>query len=78
MRIVAYTYEADIHCPKCAVEAAAAGLLKREPGLALWIDEHGLTTDLLDREGSPVRMLFDIDEHEHDELCGDCRAPIRD
>jgi hypothetical protein len=80
MRIVAYAYEADFHCPACAVEAAAVGLLKREPGLDSGTDEHGLAADLIDREGNRIHPVFDfdIDEHEHDETCGDCRAPIRD
>jgi len=78
MKIVAYTYEADFHCPACAVEAAAVGLLKREPPLDSWTDEHGLAADLIDREGNRIHPVFDIDEHEHDETCGDCRAPIRD
>lgn len=78
MKIIAYTYEADIYCPDCAIYAAATGQLRREPGLALRIDEHGLATDLVDSEGNRIHPVFDIDEYEHDETCGDCRAPIRD
>ena len=78
VKIIAYAYEADIHCPDCAAEAAAAGLLKREPPLDSRTDEHGLTADLTDREGNRIHPVFDIDEYEHDEPCGDCLEPIRD
>jgi hypothetical protein len=77
MRIIGYAYEADVHCPACAFNAAAAGLLKREPPLEVGDgDEHGLTGDLVDREGNPVHPIFDIDEGAGDEVCGDCGGKL--
>ena len=77
VRIVAYTFEADVHCPLCTVERADVGLLTREPPLHPYTDEHGLTADLVDREGNPVRPVFSTDAFgavvPH---CGECGAPL--
>lgn len=72
MRVIGYTYEADVHCPSCAFNAAAVGLLKREQPLALGSDEHGLAFDLVDREGNPIHPIFSTDEGADVEVCGDC------
>jgi len=76
-RIVAYTYEADVHCPDCAAHHAFTGLLRRMPPLRLDTDEHGLAFDLIDREGNPVHPVFSTDERG-DSLthCGDCGAEL--
>lgn len=77
IRIVAYTFEADIHCPDCTTERAADGLLTREPPLHPYTDEFGLTADLVDREGNPARPVFSTDAFNvvvpH---CGDCGAAL--
>ena len=77
IRIVAYTFEADIHCPDCTTERTALGLLTREPPLHPYTDEFGLTADLVDREGNPVRPVFSTDAFNvvvpH---CGDCGAAL--
>lgn len=71
MTIIAYTYEADVHCPDCAGHDAATGTLRRNPPLKLGTDQHGIAFDLVDREGNPIRPVFDIDEHDFTH-CGDC------
>lgn len=68
MRIIAYTYEADVHCPACANQRF--GLYIRFPR-----DEHGIPLDSKDREGNPVRPVFVTDEH-HFTHCGDCNAEL--
>ena len=77
VRIVAYTFEADIHCPACTAERANVGLLKREPPLHPYTDEFGLTADLVDREGNPVKPVFSTDAFNvvvpH---CSECGAPL--
>lgn len=75
MRIIGYTYDADVHCPTCTLEKAAIGLLIRQPPLQLDTDEHGLPYDLIDREGNPVHPIMDIDEHDFTH-CGDCGADL--
>ena len=74
-RIIAYTYCADVHCPTCASADADVGILERKPPLSLDVDEHGLTFDLVDREGNPVHPVFSTDEHEFTS-CSDCGERI--
>lgn len=73
--IIAYTYEADVHCIDCTRECADVGLLKRVPPLRLDTDEHGIAFDLIDREGNPVHPVFSTDEHDFTH-CGDCHGEI--
>jgi hypothetical protein len=75
-RIVAYTYEADVHCPDCAAHRAFVGLLARTPPLQMGTDEHGLAFDLIDREGNPVRPVFSTDERDTLTHCGDCMEEL--
>ena len=77
VRIVAYTFEADIHCPSCTVERAGVGLLTREPPLHPYTDEFGLTADLVDREGNPIHPVFSTDAFGAvAPRCSECGAPL--
>lgn len=77
VQIVAYTFEADIHCPDCTIERAAVGLLKREPPLNPYTDEFGLTADLVDREGNPVKPVFSTDAFNIVvSRCSECGVPL--
>jgi len=60
MKVIAYTYEADIHCRTCAID--------RFPTLAT-------TGEATDREGNPVHPVFSTDEIELSH-CADCGALI--
>lgn len=75
-RIVAYTYDAAMHCPCCTGERAAVGLLTRRPPLQMGTDEHGIAFDLIDREGNPVRPVFSTDEGWQGDACDECREPF--
>jgi hypothetical protein len=75
MRIIGYTYCADIHCPACTREDAAVGLLTRKPPLVMDTDEHGLAYDLVDREGNAPFPIYDIMEHDFTH-CGDCHEEL--
>jgi hypothetical protein len=76
-RVVAYTYEADVHCPDCTAHRASVGLLSREPPLNLETDEHGIALDLIDREGNSVRPVFSTDEVLSDYThCGACHQEL--
>lgn len=81
MRITAYTYEADVHCPECARERFRVGmtvackhaeddLLDLDAG-----DENGVATNAVDSEGNPVHPVFDISEHDFTH-CGDCHEEL--
>ena len=70
--VLAYTYDADTHCPPCAI--ARYGL---EPGRS-WPRD-----DARDSEGNPVGAIFDFDEWcepsepgTHTLLCGTCHGAI--
>lgn len=73
-RIIAYTYDADVHCPGCADAAYAAGWLVRS-GRQGEYDEHGLPMSLIDSEGNPVHPVFSTDEPDFTS-CSDCGAPL--
>lgn len=91
MRIVAYTYEADVHCPACAArrfapadkrycEPQAYGYARRVRGSfgaieRVSLDEHYLYSEATDREGNLVRPIFSTDEHDFTH-CGTCREEI--
>jgi hypothetical protein len=57
MYIVAWTYEADIHCNKLAEERFG------------WKALHDGTA--IDNEGNSVQPIFDTDEYELPLVCGD-------
>lgn len=76
MRIIAYTYCADVHCPECAKEDYPADVtLMHATSRQLYdtgpADARGVGIYAVDREGNPVRPVFSTDEHDFDH-CGDC------
>jgi hypothetical protein len=83
--IIAYTYEADVHCPYCTLNAFMLGGADRDRGLhhkPITItprffdrDEHGLPVELIDSDGNPVHPVFTTDEHDFTH-CGECGQPI--
>ena len=81
MRVIAYTYLADVHCPECARERFRAGMTvacKHVDGGLLDLDdgdENGVATNALDREGNLIHPVFDIDEHGFTH-CGDCHEEL--
>jgi hypothetical protein len=88
MRIIAYTYDADVHCPDCAkYDVGMRRLVLPHPVPVSSLDEHGLSDQLLDRERNPIHPVFDIDETSADLraedgggplACGDCHTTIRE
>ena len=74
MLIIAYTYEAAMHCPKCTLRNFHTGRLALAYPCAN--DEHGVPYDLLDREGNEVRPVFITDETDPCETCDDCGEAI--
>ena len=70
MTIIAYSYEADIHCVECAKKrfVVESDLVTR--------DEHGLPVNVHDREGNHVHPIFSTDEQLDAPFCGDCHAKI--
>ena len=66
MRVIAYTYEADVHCPACTKERFPADSFSD-----YLPDEHDVGTQAVDREYNPIHPVFDIDEHGFTH-CGTC------
>lgn len=61
MRLVAYTYEADIHCPNCAYDRFGDSLYNVTPPFPT------------DREGNDIHAVYAGDEILLDHsTCGDC------
>lgn len=73
MRIIAYTYEADVHCPACTrvrfKDQSLTGLSND------YFDEHWLRCDLTDNEGNSVHPVFSTDKHSFTN-CSDCSKEI--
>jgi mannose/cellobiose epimerase-like protein (N-acyl-D-glucosamine 2-epimerase family) len=81
MKIVAYTYDAAIHCVQCTQRRARQ--FKFDARLAehvaphLRIDEHGIHIGTIDSEGNQLRPVFSDDEIVRAQThCDDCNHPI--
>jgi hypothetical protein len=78
-RIIAYTYEADMHCPTCARERFGLSGGVRTNDTDPMLDYRGVRTDAVDREGNPVTPVFaDADwcgeqYLSHSLECADCQ-----
>lgn len=92
-KIIAYTYEADYHCPDCTRHnwrdsIAAAKYVRKPETLHEVLDENGVPFTAIDREGNRVHPIFSTDELPCDlpesaggytpVTCGDCRAIIKE
>ena len=80
-RVIAYAYDADIHCPACARHDYPAN-----HNFPSWLDaqvsyntgapdEHGVGTNAHDLEDNPLHPVFDTDEFSCTH-CGDCHEPL--
>ena len=63
--IVAYTYEADVHCLDCA-RARFVGVTM---AAGEELDEHGIALSATDNEGNPVHPVFAVNLGEFNEPC---------
>ena len=77
MKIIAYTYEADVHCPACTKKAGQRMLLDHRHPYAMgtsWIDDNGIEYDLVNSEGNLIHPVFNTDEDPDGTFtrCGDC------
>jgi hypothetical protein len=68
MLIIAYTYDAAMHCPDCAEERFG-----HQGGK---LDELGVPMDAQDRYGNSVRPVFSTDEIEPYMHCDTCYTKI--
>ena len=71
VNIIAYTYEADVHCVECAKKRFASSLGIYPPART---DRNGIGYDQEDAEGNEVRPVLSTDEQSLEPPhCGDCR-----
>jgi hypothetical protein len=86
MKTIAYTYEADFHCPACTKKrfgSASTGVVYLEP-----TDQHGIPYEATDSEGNLVCPVSGLDELPCDlppeaggyspVICGDCQTVIKE
>jgi len=82
MRVIAYTYDADVHCPACTRRALAIGTLTAapvwniEPPATRRKDRHGMPEMLFDSKGNEVGALFSTDECPEAVMCADCGREV--
>jgi glutaredoxin 2 len=81
-RVIAYTYEADVHCPACTQARHFKGGFKIDLDLhcemaktTCTVDEHQVPYCATDREGSLIQPVFSTDENDFTH-CGDCHEPL--
>lgn len=76
MRIIGYTYMADVHCPACTrLYAFRNGQYGAQLGQP---DEQGIVEKAIDREGNPIHPVFDTDEDADGTFthCSDCHEEL--
>ena len=67
-RVIAYSWEADVHCTACSKIRFPADQGKT--------DENGVPYEAVDREGNTIYPLFDHHEVLEDIFCGTCGDEI--
>ncbi len=78
MRIIAYTFEADLHCVSCTKRATQRMKLDHNHPYAMGEshkDDHGVEYDFVDSEGNLIHPVFNTDENPDYPMpqhCGDC------
>lgn len=78
MRIIAYTFEADMHCPACTKKATERMKLDHDHPYAMGDacqDDHGIEYDFVDVEGNLIHPVFSTDVTDP-AYCADCRARL--
>lgn len=79
MHIIAYAFDAAIHCVDCA-----KSLTKGMPvdhthphGMGCTMpDEHRIEYDTLDHDGNLIHPVFDIEEGTSDLTCDTCKERV--
>ena len=84
MRVIAYAYMADVHCPACTAAAIKSGGLRVDHSHPLALgprfsssggDENGIPLDVVDREWNMIGPVFSTDENDFTHCC-DCGGEL--
>ncbi len=70
MKIIAYTYESDVHCVSCTVLRFAHSSV-----CGLDLDPNGIWYGHTDSDGNPIHPVFSTDETNFTH-CSDCGAEL--
>jgi hypothetical protein len=81
-RVIAYTYEADVHCPACTQARHLKGGFKIDWDLhcemiktTCTIDANQVPYCATDKEGNLIHPVFSTDEHDFTH-CADCGGEL--
>lgn len=74
MRVIAYSYDADIHCIGCTQGRLANSGFKFPVNDRR--DEHLIPENAVDSEGNKIHPIFSTDENSDGLYCGDCHEEI--
>jgi hypothetical protein len=78
MKIKAYAFEADVHCPTCTKKASLRMKLDHNHWQSMGEsckDDNGVEYDLVDSEGNLIQAVFGISENDFTH-CGDCHEEL--
>ena len=76
MKIIAYTYEADVHCVGCSIKRFGLTSLEcQKIPMTVDTDQNGIPIGASDSEGNTIHPIFSTDE-QLELHCGDCRARL--
>jgi len=78
--IVAYQYDANLHCPSCTIDAWNNGYFtKADPlGLGNGRDANGILMSATDKEGNNITAIFAMNEGWQNDNCSDCHRSLGD
>ena len=73
--IIAYVYEADVHCVACAVKRFRT-INPEEVNIIGVYDINGIPYQSIDNEGNQIGVDFEGTEVDMHQACGDCGESI--
>ena len=77
--VIAYGYEADIHCVDCALGDLSRMKVDHHHSYAMGgpcLDDNLIECDVVDGDGNLIHPVFATDEHQETH-CGNCRKALR-
>ena len=82
MRVIAYAFESDVHCPGCTGDAVRSHRLHLDnqhpcaiPVKHTGMDEFGIPLNMADREDNLIHAVFSTDENVP-VVCCDCGGEL--
>ena len=76
MRVIGYTFDADVYCVNCTKSRHAKNLFTFDRQGTEGKDPHGIPHDATDTEDNLVCPIFSTDEQIETYHCRDCQGRI--